>query len=66
MLFRSWNKIKDKVIKIVNRHYDIDNEFPLVYLDDSIYSARNSINSLSELITEYNENNYQIDIFIYF
>ena len=53
-----WNKIKDKVIKIVNKYYDIDNNYPLVYMDDSIYTARNIINSISKLISEYNENYY--------
>lgn len=53
-----WNQIKDRVIKVINYHYEIDNTEPVVYLDDSIYTGRNAIQSISELVTEYNNNNY--------
>jgi len=57
-----WNRIKDRVIKIINKHYEINNTYPIVYIDDCIYSARNAIANLSRLITDYNENTYLDDL----
>lgn len=53
-----WNKIKDNVIKIINNYEDIDNDYPIVYIDDAIYSAINSIGIISFLVSEYNEHKY--------
>ena len=63
-----WKKIKHKVIKIINRYYDIDNNYPLVYMDDSIYTGRNIISSMSVLINEHNEmlGNKNVDNLEYF
>lgn len=54
-----WDKIRDKVVKIINTKDNIDNEYPIVIMDDCIYSARHSIGLMGELIIRHNERNYR-------
>jgi hypothetical protein len=50
-----WPFIRTRVIKVINRYYDLDNEAPLVMFDDAMYTGTNVACLIGSFNREYNE-----------
>lgn len=49
-----WPYLKQKTIKIINTYEDIDNDYPIVILDDCIYSGQHMLKMIAKISAEYN------------
>ena len=56
-----WDLLKEKCVKLINYHHDIDNNYPILILDDCIYSGIHMI-SLINHTTYYYKNTYEKDL----
>jgi len=49
-----WPYLQEKVVKVINTYRDIDNEHPIVILDDCIYSAQHMMKTIAKISHDYN------------
>ena len=57
-----WPYLKNKVYKIINTYKDIDNIYPIVIIDDAMYSGQNMLRSVDLLHEHYNTYNEDYDL----
>lgn len=56
-----WPYLKNKVYKIINTYKDIDNIYPIVLVDDAMYSGQQMLRTVDTLQDHYNEYNEDYD-----
>lgn len=56
-----WDLLKDKCIKIINDFEDINNNDPILILDDCIYSGCNMMGTIDNITYDY-KNKYKISL----
>ncbi len=49
-----WPYLKNKVHKVITSWRDIDNTYPILFLDDAMYSGQHIINDIDFLQSSYN------------